>query len=63
MAITLFENLRAVFYAPFYAAHSLGAYRSEGVEVDIVTSPTPSRQRRLSGEERSYWRGPRFRRL
>lgn len=30
MAITLFENLRAVFYAPFYAAQALGAYQDEG---------------------------------
>ena len=37
MKITLFENLRAVFYAPFYAACALGAYHAEGVQVEIVT--------------------------
>ncbi len=60
MAITLFENLRAVFYAPFYAAHSLGAYRSEGVEVDIVTSPTPAHTASslLDGTADVSWGGP-----
>ena len=60
MTVTLFENLRAVFYAPFYAAHSLGAYKSEGVDVDIVTSPRPARTASalLSGEADVSWGGP-----
>ena len=36
MPIKLAENFRAVFYAPFYAAQSLGFYASEGVEVELV---------------------------
>ncbi len=60
MTITLFENLRAVFYAPFYAAHSLGAYRDEGVEVEIVTSPTPAHTASslLDGSADISWGGP-----
>lgn len=38
MPITLIENFRAVFYAPFYACAALGAYRAEGVEVTMRVS-------------------------
>ena len=41
MPIKLAENFRAVFYAPFYAAQSLGFYASEGVEVELVNSSSP----------------------
>jgi NitT/TauT family transport system substrate-binding protein len=40
--ITLSENFRALFYAPFYAAHAIGAYAAEGVEVALRDSPDPS---------------------
>ena len=36
--ITLVENFRAVFYAPFYAAEALGAYQAEGLQVAMKTS-------------------------
>ena len=36
--VTLIENFRAVFYAPFYAAEALGAYVAEGLEVRIAMS-------------------------
>ena len=36
MAIVLQESLRGLFYAPYYAALSLGAYDQEGVEVRFV---------------------------
>ena len=42
MAITLSENFRAVFYAPFYAIQALGFYAREGVEVELLTSPAPA---------------------
>ena len=42
MAIVLQETLRAVFYAPFYAALALGAFAEEGLEVRLVTAPTPA---------------------
>ncbi len=60
MAITLFENLRAVFYAPFYAAHALGAYRAEGVAVEITTSPSPTMTATslLDGTADVAWGGP-----
>jgi NitT/TauT family transport system substrate-binding protein len=40
--ITLSENFRALFYAPFYAAHAIGAYASEGVDVALQFSPDPA---------------------
>ena len=36
MAIRLSENFRALFYAPFYAAHAIGAYQAEGVDVTLL---------------------------
>jgi NitT/TauT family transport system substrate-binding protein len=42
MAIVLQETLRAVFYAPFYAALALGACAREGVEARLVTASRPS---------------------
>jgi NitT/TauT family transport system substrate-binding protein len=42
MAIILQESLRGLFYAPYYAALALGAYEKEGVEVRLVTAPTPA---------------------
>lgn len=44
--ITLSENFRALFYAPFYAAHAIGAYAAEGVEV----YPVHARIRKSLGE-------------
>ncbi len=38
MAIRLSENFRALFYAPFYAAHAIGAYDAEDVAVELVRS-------------------------
>jgi NitT/TauT family transport system substrate-binding protein len=38
VSITLIENFRAVFYAPFYATVALGAYAAEGLDVHIKTS-------------------------
>src|SRR5262245_4256983 len=38
MPIKLAENFRAVFYATFYAAHSLGFYASVGVEFALANS-------------------------
>jgi len=42
MTIKLFEHQRAIFYAPFYAAHVRGVYQAAGVEVEMVTSPDPA---------------------
>ena len=40
--ITLSENFRALFYTPFYAAHAIGAYETENVEVRLRDSPDPA---------------------
>ena len=60
MTITLLENFRAVFYTPFYAASTLGAYEEEGADVHMETSPDPARNASLlmSGEAQVSWGGP-----
>ena len=60
MAIRLSENFRALFYAPFYAAHAIGAYRSEGVEVTLLSSPDPERTAAAlrAGDVDVMWGGP-----
>lgn len=60
MAITLIENFRALFYAPFYAAHALGAYEAEGVEVVLTPSPDPgvANAALRSGAADVMWGGP-----
>ena len=60
MAIVLQETLRGVFYAPFYAALALDAYREEGVEVRFVSAPTPSQAARglADGTVDVGWGGP-----
>jgi NitT/TauT family transport system substrate-binding protein len=60
MAIRLSENFRALFYAPFYAAHAIGAYQAEGVDVDLLLSPDPARTAAAlrSGEIDAMWGGP-----
>jgi NitT/TauT family transport system substrate-binding protein len=39
--IRLMENFRAIFYAPYYAIHTLGFYANEGVDVELVSSDAP----------------------
>src|SRR6267378_1111596 len=39
MRLRLYENYRFVLYAPFYAAHAIGAYAAEGLEVEPSPSP------------------------
>lgn len=58
--ITLSENFRALFYAPFYAAHAIGAYEHEGVEVDFRMSSDPNITAAAlrSGEIEVMWGGP-----
>lgn len=60
MTITLFENFRALFYAPFYAAHALGAYEAEGVAVELRPSPDPgvANAALRSGAADVAWGGP-----
>jgi NitT/TauT family transport system substrate-binding protein len=42
MAIILQESLRGLLYAPYYAALALGAYEQEGLEVRLVSAPSPA---------------------
>jgi NitT/TauT family transport system substrate-binding protein len=58
--ITLIENFRAVFYAPFYAAVALGAYEEEGLALEVkLSTDAGSRQRFVvTGEGEVSWGGP-----
>jgi NitT/TauT family transport system substrate-binding protein len=60
VAIRLSENFRALFYAPFYAAHAIGAYRSEGVDVTLLSSADPARTAAAlrAGDVDVMWGGP-----
>ena len=60
MHVKLSENFRAVFYAPFYATHALGFYTSEGVGVELLTSPAPAAAASglLDGSIDISWGGP-----
>ena len=60
MTITLIENFRAAFYAPFYAAWALGAYEAEGLQVEMKpqTDPTHTMQSLLTGAGEVSWGGP-----
>jgi NitT/TauT family transport system substrate-binding protein len=42
MAIVLQESLRGLLYAPYYACFALGAFEREGIEVRLVSAPSPA---------------------
>src|ERR1700677_2593923 len=58
--ITLSESCRALFYTPFSAAHAIGAYEAEKVEVRLRDSPDPSRTAAdlRAGRIDVMWGGP-----
>lgn len=58
--ITLSENFRALFYTPFYAAHAIGAYETEKVDVRLRNSPDPARTAAdlRAGRVDVMWGGP-----
>lgn len=60
MRLTLIENFRAVFYAPFYAMSALGAFRAEGLDVEVQTSSdsTQTMHNLLAGGGEVSWGGP-----
>lgn len=58
MRITLIENFRAVFYTPFYAAITLRAFADEGIDVELRTSPDPSKTLQQLGADTVSWGGP-----
>ncbi|MBV9150685.1 MAG: ABC transporter substrate-binding protein [Alphaproteobacteria bacterium] len=58
--LKLFQNYRFVLYAPFYAAHAIGAYADEGLDVELLPSPGPGRAEAAlaAGEVDIVWMGP-----
>ncbi|MBV9252195.1 MAG: ABC transporter substrate-binding protein [Acetobacteraceae bacterium] len=58
--ITLSENFRALFYAPFYGAHAIGAYEAEGVQVVLRNSSSPAEAAAdlRAGRVDVMWGGP-----
>lgn len=58
--LTLSENFRALFYAPFYAAFAIDAYQTEGVAVTLRPSPDPASTAAdlLAGKVDAMWGGP-----
>ena len=60
MGITLYENFRALFYTPYYAAFEIGAYENEGVDVAFATHEDPGASGKavLEDVEAVTWGGP-----
>jgi NitT/TauT family transport system substrate-binding protein len=60
MRLRLYENHRFVLYAPFYAAHAIGAYVAEGLAVELLSSPGMglAEQELLDGAVDVIWAGP-----
>lgn len=60
MPITLIENFRAAFYAPFYAAIALGEYRKEKLDVvvEVSTDLVKTIQNLAAGIGNVSWGGP-----
>ncbi len=60
MHVRLAENFRALFYAPFYAAQTLGFYAQEGIDIEFRDSSVPGDAVRalLDGEVDVTWGGP-----
>ena len=60
MRLRLYENYRFVLYAPFYAAHAIGAYAAEGLTVELLPSPGAglAEQALLDGAVDVLWAGP-----
>ena len=60
LRLRLLENYRFVLYAPFYAAHAIGAYAEEGLDVELLPSLGPGRAEAAlaAGEVDVGWMGP-----
>ena len=60
MSIKLFENFRALFYAPYYAAFEIGAYKDKGVDVEfaLMEGPGAGGQAVVDGADAVTWGGP-----
>ncbi len=60
MRLRLYENYRFVLYAPFYAAHAIGAYEAEGLDVELSPSPGAGKAENalIEGAVDVLWAGP-----
>lgn len=60
MKLTLLENFRSMFYAPFYANSVLGSYEAEGLDVDVKMTPQLGKtlDAVIAGEAEMSWGGP-----
>lgn len=60
MKISLLENFRALFYAPFYATFALGAYEAEGLDVELKSPSEFGNSLRVLAEGGAdvSWGGP-----
>jgi NitT/TauT family transport system substrate-binding protein len=60
MRLRLYENYRFVLYAPFYAAHAIGAYQAEGLDVELSPSPGSGKaeQALIDSAVDVLWAGP-----
>lgn len=60
MTVTLHENFRAVFYAPFYLPFALDAFEAEGLDVVLEPSdaPGPTARNRDDAAPAVWWGGP-----
>jgi NitT/TauT family transport system substrate-binding protein len=60
MRLRLYENHRFVLYAPFYAAHAIGADAAERLAIELLPSPDVglAEQALLDGMVEVLWAGP-----
>src|ERR1700732_2430206 len=60
MRLRLYENFHFPLYAPFYAAHAIGAYAAEDLEVELLPSPGIglAEEELLAGSVDVIWAGP-----
>jgi NitT/TauT family transport system substrate-binding protein len=60
MSIKLYENFRALFYAPYYAAFEIGAYTDQGVDIEfaLMEGPGSGGQAVVDGADAVTWGGP-----
>jgi NitT/TauT family transport system substrate-binding protein len=60
MTTKLGETFRALFYTPFYLPFSLGTYESEGLDIELSSSPTLASitDHFADGAPEVFWGGP-----
>ena len=60
MKLTLLENFRSMFYAPFYANSVLGSYEAEGLDVQVKMTPQLGKtlDAVIGGDAEMSWGGP-----